>query len=256
MLWYVQRFDGQGRLAELEVSQGELDYALMQINNRGPTSTPATTTRLSVQALSDPPSAKLQRPVIPSKEEIGLHVLVHTLIWALSVLSLVELWKRAPIGIFVAFLIWTVVFYVILVLLSWNGRPRYSTLTALLYSIRGTGRLTSRHIGTPSSTRLQRMIYTQRPTRACGPSQRSMNRTKMRRRDSAGSRMKWPAATSRSSLFRSANYGSSTRRDTSFYSARTLIFTHPRTLSSYTTSIINVLSRHAVVVSSYVASDV
>ena len=125
----------------------------MRINNRGIASTPATTTHLSAQALSEPPSAKPQRPLIPTKEEIVLRVLMHTLILALCVLSLVELWNRAPKGIFVAFLIWTVAFYVILVFLSWNGRPRYSALTALLYSIRGTGRSTSGPIGTPSASR-------------------------------------------------------------------------------------------------------
>src|SRR5487761_930524 len=98
----------------------------MQINNRGPASTPATTTHLSAQALSEPPSAKLQRPLIPTKDEIVLRALMHILILALCTLSLVELWNRASKGIFAAFLIWTVVFYVILVVLSWNGRPRYS----------------------------------------------------------------------------------------------------------------------------------
>jgi len=125
----------------------------MHVNNRGPASTPATTTHLSAQALSDPPPAKPQRPVIPTKEEIALRVLMHTLILALCILSLVELWKRAPKGLFLAFLIWTVVFYVILAFLSWNGRPRYSTLTALIYSIRGTGHLTSAPMGTPSASR-------------------------------------------------------------------------------------------------------
>ena len=124
----------------------------MQIN-RGPASTPATTTHLSAQALSDPPPAKPRHPVVPTKEEIALRVLMHTLILALCILSLVELWKRAPKGLFVAFLIWTVVFYVILAFLSWNGRPRYSTLAALIYSIRGTGHLTSAPIATPSASR-------------------------------------------------------------------------------------------------------
>jgi hypothetical protein len=124
-----------------------------QINNRGPASTPATTTFLSAQALSEPRSAKLQRPLIPTKEEIALRVLMHTLILALCILSLVELWKRASKGIFVAFLVWTVVFYATLFFLSWTGRPRYSTLTTLLYSIRGIGGLTSGHIGTPSASR-------------------------------------------------------------------------------------------------------
>jgi hypothetical protein len=125
----------------------------MQINNRPRASTPATTTHLSAQALSEPPSAKLQRPLVPAKEEIALRVFMHALILALCVLSLEELWKRAPLGLFVAFLIWTVAFYVILVILSWNGRPRYSTLTVLLCNIRGTKQPTPAPIGTPSASR-------------------------------------------------------------------------------------------------------
>jgi hypothetical protein len=125
----------------------------MQINNRARASTPATTTHLSAQALSDPPTAKLQQPLIPAKEEIVIHILTHVLILGLCILSLVELWKRAPRGLFVAFLIWTVSFYIILVTLSWNGRPRYSTLTVLLCNIRGTGQSTSAPIGTPNASR-------------------------------------------------------------------------------------------------------
>lgn len=125
----------------------------MQINNRGHASTPATTTHLSAQALSDPPSRKLQQPLIPTKEEIVLRVLMHTLLLALCVLSLVELWRRAPRGLFVAFLVWTAACYVILVILSWNGRPRYSTLTALLCTIRGTAQFASAPIGTPGASR-------------------------------------------------------------------------------------------------------
>ena len=115
----------------------------MQINNRARASTPATTTHLSAQALSDPPIAKLQQPLIPAKEEIAIRILTHVLMLGLCILSLVELWKRAPRGLFVAFLIWTVSFYIILVILAWYGRPRYSTLTVLLCNIRGTGQSTS-----------------------------------------------------------------------------------------------------------------
>ncbi len=125
----------------------------MQINNRARASTPATTTHLSAQALSEPPTAKLQQPLIPAKEEIVLRILTHALILGLCILSLVELWKRASRGLFVAFLIWTVSFYIILVTLSWNGRPRYSTLTVLLCNIRGTGQSTSAPTGTPNASR-------------------------------------------------------------------------------------------------------
>ncbi|KAI9513341.1 hypothetical protein F5148DRAFT_1319111, partial [Russula earlei] len=130
---------------------GDMDYALMQINNRGHASTPATTTHLSAQALSDPPSAGLQGPLIPTRDEIALRALMHSLILALCILSLVQLWKRAPLGLFVAFSVWTVAFYAILLILSWNGRPRYSTLTVLLSSIRRNPHFAP--MGTPNVSR-------------------------------------------------------------------------------------------------------
>jgi hypothetical protein len=145
--------DGQGSLTDVVgCSQGDLDYALMQLNNRVHSSTPATTTHLSGQALSDPPSAKVQEPVVPRKEETVLHVLMHVLILALCILSLVELRHRASLGLFAAFLAWTVAFYAILVILSWNGHPRYSTLTVLLGRIRGNSRSADPG-GTPSASR-------------------------------------------------------------------------------------------------------
>jgi hypothetical protein len=124
----------------------------MQLNNRVHSSTPATTTHLSAQALSDPPSAKVEQPMIPRKE-VALHVLMHILILALCTLSLIQLWHRAPLGLFAAFLAWIVAFYLILVILSWNGRPRYSTLTILLGRIRGNSHFIAAPIGTPSASR-------------------------------------------------------------------------------------------------------
>ncbi|KAI0254745.1 hypothetical protein BJV78DRAFT_1279851 [Lactifluus subvellereus] len=132
---------------------GDLDFALMQLHNRAHSSTPATTTHLSTQALSDPPSAKVQRPLIPRKEEIVLRTVMHALILALCILSLLELWHRAPLGLFAAFLVWTVAFYVIIIILSWSGRPRYSILTVLLGRIRGDSRFIAGSTSTPSASR-------------------------------------------------------------------------------------------------------
>ncbi|KAF8272049.1 hypothetical protein EI94DRAFT_1770000 [Lactarius quietus] len=115
---------------------GDLDYALMQIN-RGITATPATTAHFSAQGLSDPPSAKVHPPLVPSKGEIILHVLMHGLIMAGCILCLVELWNRAPIAPFVAFLVWTISFYAFLIMMAWNGRPQRSALTVVLGHIRG-----------------------------------------------------------------------------------------------------------------------
>ncbi|KAH9179631.1 hypothetical protein EDB89DRAFT_2110951 [Lactarius sanguifluus] len=128
--------------------RGDLDYALMQLNNRGITSTPATTARFSAQGLSDPPSAKVQPPLVPSKGEITLHVLMHGLILALCIVSLVELWNRAPLAPFVAFSVWTIAFYALLVAMSWNGRPQYSALTVLLGRFQGNTRRIA--IGAPA----------------------------------------------------------------------------------------------------------
>ncbi|KAH9006759.1 hypothetical protein EDB86DRAFT_6106 [Lactarius hatsudake] len=116
---------------------GDLDYALMQLNNRGITSTPATTAHFSAQGLSDPPSAKVHPPLVPPKGEITLHVLMHVLILALCIISLVELWNRAPVAPFVAFSVWTIAFYALLVAMSWNGRPQHSALTVLLSRFQG-----------------------------------------------------------------------------------------------------------------------
>ncbi|KAI0268202.1 hypothetical protein BC834DRAFT_681144 [Gloeopeniophorella convolvens] len=132
---------------------GDLDYALTQLNNRGPTSTPATTALLSAHALSDLPPSKAPQPLMPPRGEIILHSLAHVLIMALSILSLVALWNRAPLGLFIAFLAWIVVFYAVLVILSWNGYPRRSTLTAFLARIRGNAHLIAVPTTTPSPSR-------------------------------------------------------------------------------------------------------
>jgi hypothetical protein len=132
---------------------GDLDYALMQLNNRGITPTPATTAHFSAQGLSGLPSAKVQPPLVPPKGEITLHVLMHTLLMALCILSLMELWNRAPVAPFVAFLVWTIAFYAFLFMMSWNGRPQRSALTVLLGHIQGYAQPIAAPIATPSPSR-------------------------------------------------------------------------------------------------------
>ena len=124
----------------------------MQLNNRGITPTPATTAHFSAQGLTDPPSAKVQPPLVPPKIEITLHVLMHTLLMALCILSLVELWNRAPLAPFVAFLVWTLAFYAFLFMMSWNGRPQRSALTVLLCYIQGNTQPITVPIAAPIAT--------------------------------------------------------------------------------------------------------
>ncbi len=125
----------------------------MQLNNRGITSTPATTAHFSAQGLSDPPSAKVQPPLVPPKGEITLHVLMHVLILSLCIISLVELWNRAPLAPFVAFLVWTLAFYALLVIMSWNGRPQHSALTFVLGHIQRNAQPIAAPIATPNPSR-------------------------------------------------------------------------------------------------------
>lgn len=126
----------------------------MQLNNRGITPTPATTAHFSAQGLSDPPPGKVHPPLVPPKGEITLHVLMHTLILALCILCLVELWNRAPLAPFVAFLVWTISFYAFLIMMSWNGRPQRSALTVLLGHIHGNAQpIPAPMAATPSPSR-------------------------------------------------------------------------------------------------------
>ena len=75
-------------------------------------------------------------PVLPAPFEGFVHVLFHVFLLALSVLSLVALWQRAPKATFAVFLAWTAIFYVTLFVLAWNGRPRESILSVIFSRLR------------------------------------------------------------------------------------------------------------------------
>ena len=83
------------------------------------------------------PPAGPTTPEMPRSFDIFLHVLFHASLLALCILSLIQLWSRAPRAAFVVFLIGTVLFYIALFALSWSGKPRYSVLTVLLARLRG-----------------------------------------------------------------------------------------------------------------------
>ncbi|KAH9844180.1 uncharacterized protein C8Q71DRAFT_696723 [Rhodofomes roseus] len=118
-------------------AMGELHYPLNELNHRADPSTPGTTIldMTSTSGLMTP--AGPMTPEMPRPFDLFLHVLFHALLFALCILSLIELWLRAPKAAFIVFLIGTVLFYVALFALAWSGRPRYSVLTALLARLRG-----------------------------------------------------------------------------------------------------------------------
>lgn len=111
--------------------QGELDYAITH-SSRLQTSTPGTTDPL----LATPMEVKPRHIEIPSPLDIVIHVLFHAFLLGLCVISLVALWSRAPRASFAVFLAWTVVFYALLFMFAWNGRPEQSVLTVLFTRLR------------------------------------------------------------------------------------------------------------------------
>jgi hypothetical protein len=72
----------------------------------------------------------------PSPLEVAFHAVFHALLFALCLLCLVQLWQGGSIVPFTVFLAWTVGFYIAIVILSWQGRPRDSILTVTLSRLR------------------------------------------------------------------------------------------------------------------------
>jgi len=60
--------------------------------------------------------------------DVTLHTLLHAFLLANCIFTLVAIFTRAPTVAFVVFLVWTVAFYVVLIVLAWNGRPRGSIM--------------------------------------------------------------------------------------------------------------------------------
>jgi hypothetical protein len=135
-------------------SQNDIDYALMQLHHQRGPSTPATadvSTR-ALMSVANAPSDP-QAPRMPPRGLVLLRLLLHILILALSVFSLVTLFERAPIAAFAVFLVWTAVFYVALVALAWRGLPKDSALTVLLDWFRGSHPARYTTSGTPGPSR-------------------------------------------------------------------------------------------------------
>ncbi|KZT74265.1 hypothetical protein DAEQUDRAFT_660198 [Daedalea quercina L-15889] len=126
-------FDGRRSMSAV----GEVTYPLNELSHRAEPSTPGTTILDMTSTSGLMPPAWLTTPEMPRPIDSFLHVLFHASLLALCVLSLAQLWLRAPRAVFVVFLIGTVLFYLALLALAWSGRPRYSVLTVLLARARG-----------------------------------------------------------------------------------------------------------------------
>lgn len=118
--------------------QGELDYALTQLQSRGRhPSTPGTAMMdmTSTRGLMVP-TADLHAPRMPGRFDIFLHIILHAFLLALCIFSLIALWSRGTMAGFAVFLVWTAIFYVGLFMLAWNGVPRESILTVVFGRLR------------------------------------------------------------------------------------------------------------------------
>jgi len=65
-----------------------------------------------------------------------LRLFFHACLLGLCVFCLVTLWSKAPRSTFAVFLAWTVIFYIILVVSGWRGKPDRSTLSLLFGRLR------------------------------------------------------------------------------------------------------------------------
>lgn len=106
---------------------------------------------LSTRALVPAPVFPRTVHELPPPFELFFRIIFHLLVLALSVLSLVALWYRAPLSLFVLLLLWTVIFYITLFALAWHGRPAKSLLTTLVACVRGPPPQPSVSPGTPAS---------------------------------------------------------------------------------------------------------
>ncbi|KAF8076371.1 hypothetical protein FPV67DRAFT_1664652 [Lyophyllum atratum] len=107
---------------------GELDYALTQARREQLSSTPATADGLMVETL---PHSSRPHPDLPSVLEMTLHVIVQTLFLGMSIFTMIALWSRAPKAAFAVFLVWTVVFYSVMVAYAWHLQPDRSMLSVI-----------------------------------------------------------------------------------------------------------------------------
>lgn len=101
-------------------------------------STPVTPDIRSTLALMTPIAEPISPVEMPHPLDIVLHILFHLLLVAICALSLAALWSlKSRVG-FIIFLVWISMFYVLLLALAWQGKPRRSVLTVILYRLRGS----------------------------------------------------------------------------------------------------------------------
>ncbi|KAG6814168.1 hypothetical protein H0H92_000844 [Tricholoma furcatifolium] len=108
---------------------GELDYTLTQVR-REQLSTPATTDGLMAASTLNPSKPQPEHLTV---SEMFIHIITQALLLGMAILTVVELWFRAPKAGFVVFLVWTVIFYAIMIILALRNRPDRAILSVLFH---------------------------------------------------------------------------------------------------------------------------
>jgi len=80
---------------------------------------------------SNTPNVAPPRLPFPPPLTTAFHLIFQTLLFGLVVTTLVILWSRAPTTAFAVFLVWTIFFYSIMIIVTCRLRPHGSVIAAL-----------------------------------------------------------------------------------------------------------------------------
>lgn len=154
----------------------EIDYAL---------SHPAATTPTPpVGAEYDSPhlltSLHISGSEFPALFPATLHLLIHAILLFACIFSLTSMYTRAPLGSFIFFLVWVVLFYLLILIFAWRGHPNPSILATIFTRVRSTPSLKEAQGATPtqpppSSTAVSQGPYIHQPAYRRAPRRSSVD---------------------------------------------------------------------------------
>ena len=69
---------------------------------------------------------------MPGGLDTLIHLLLHAILIALCILSIIALFQRANVATFAVFIAWTACFYIVIAVMAWHGIPSESILTVFI----------------------------------------------------------------------------------------------------------------------------
>uniref|UniRef100_A0A0W0FJP0 Uncharacterized protein n=1 Tax=Moniliophthora roreri TaxID=221103 RepID=A0A0W0FJP0_MONRR len=119
-----------------QILTGFNDGVVRAIRAQEAPSTPGTMDAL--MGPSDPVESPRQTKFPSTILEVTTRMMLQISLCGLCVISLIALWSRASKAFFAVFLAWTLLYYAILILLAWKGRPTTSILSTVISRLRST----------------------------------------------------------------------------------------------------------------------